>query len=160
MEFIVATRKEEFDTGKALFLEYIEQLGIDLSFQNLEEELSTITTQYGAPSGGLILLKEANEAVGCVGIRKFEPQVAEVKRMFIQPAFRSRGMGKPLLSEAIQLARSLNYCALRLDTLPFMRKAITLYHAMGFREIEPYRYNPIEGTRYFELDLTTAVVKG
>ncbi|MDN5201912.1 GNAT family N-acetyltransferase [Fulvivirgaceae bacterium BMA10] len=153
MEFLVAKTEEDFNIGKALFLEYANELGIDLHFQNFEEELDSITKQYTSPSGALLLLKEKNKAIGCVGIRKLEGNIGELKRMFIKKEYRNKGFGKPLLKKGIEMAKVLNYHKIRLDTLPTMEKALKIYTAIGFKEIKPYRYNPIVGTKFLELEI-------
>ena len=117
--------------------------------------MKELPVHYGQPGGGLLLVKDIikNEFIGCVGVRRIEPGIAELKRMYIKKEYRNLGIGKKLLDLAIDLAKELNYEKLRLDTLDFMRSAITLYKAKGFREIDGYRYNPKPGALYFELDL-------
>lgn len=153
IDFIFAKTDEQYEIAKKIFLEYAEELGFDLCFQNFEEELKFIKTQYGKPKGGIILIKSNNDIIGCIAVRKLENRVGELKRMYIKRIFRNKGYGKELLYKAIELAREFNYKKLRLDTLPTMDKAIKLYKAAGFIEIEPYRYNPITGTIFFELEI-------
>ena len=153
INFILVQTDAEYEIAKKIFLEYVEELGFDLCFQNFEEELKFIKTQYGKPKGGIILLKSNNDIIGCIGVKKFENCIVELKRMFIKKKFRNKGYGKKLLDKAIELAIDLKYERLRLDTLPIMNKAIELYKKAGFVEIEPYRYNPIPGAKYFELTI-------
>jgi len=153
IDFIFARTDEEYELSKKIFLEYAEELGFDLCFQNFEEEIKFIKTQYGKPKGGIILIKLNNDIIGCIGVRKLENRVGELKRMYIKRTFRNKGYGKELLYKAIELAREFNYKKLRLDTLPTMDKAIKLYKEAGFIEIEPYRYNPITETIFFELEI-------
>jgi putative acetyltransferase len=86
-------------------------------------------------------------------VRTLENKIAELKRIYVLPAFRKNKIGYLLLTAAIELAKELNFHAIRLDTLASMTSAVNLYKRIGFKEIEPYRYNPIEGTKYFELNL-------
>lgn len=151
--YILANTDAEFEQAKIVFREYADELCLDLSFQNFEEELKSIKTQYGKPDGGILLIKSNEEIIGCIGVRKLENNIGELKRMYIKKAFRSKGFGKELLNKAIDLARELNYKKLRLDTLPTMNKAIKLYKEKGFVEIEAYRYNPVSGTIFFELEI-------
>jgi len=149
----LANSKEEFEQARHLLLKYAEELNIDLGFQNFESELNALSDQYTKPKGGLLIAYMDEEPIGCVGVRIFENKIAELKRMYVLPASRKNKIGYLLLTAAIELARELNFYAIRLDTLPTMTSAINLYQRIGFKEIEPYRYNPIEGTKYFELEL-------
>ncbi|MEM6629810.1 MAG: GNAT family N-acetyltransferase [Bacteroidota bacterium] len=150
-----ARTPKAYEMGKVLFEEYARELQVDLSFQNFEEEMERIQEQYGKPSGCLyIVFGEKEEPVGCFGIRKWDGKVCELKRMYIHTRYRGYGLGKRLLKKSIVVGRQLGYQTMRLDTLPTMNSAISLYKSVGFYEIDPYRYNPIEGTKYFERQLT------
>jgi len=149
----IAITTEDFKSGKDMFLEYSKKLDFDLCFQNFEEELKDIDIQYAKPHGALILLKEENEYIGCVGIRKFAKGIAELKRMYVKEEQRGKGFGKLLLNKAVESAKSLNYEKVRLDTLQTMKEAISLYKKNGFKNIAPYRKNPIEGAEYLELTI-------
>jgi ribosomal protein S18 acetylase RimI-like enzyme len=109
---------------------------------------------YGKPTGGIVLCKIKSEFTGCVGIRKIDNDTAELKRMFIKTAYQKQGTGKTLLDKAVELAKSLNYKAIRLDTLNYMTPAIKLYRQYGFYEIPAYYTNPNETALYFEKILT------
>jgi ribosomal protein S18 acetylase RimI-like enzyme len=150
MEIFIATSPADFATGKRLFLEYAQSLDFNLCFQNFEQELADIQVQYGAPNGCLLLIKNDGEAVGCAGVRRWQGDIAELKRMYLQPQTRGLGFGKKLLEAALENARSLGYRSIRLDTLPTMAEAIALYREFGFADILPYRDNPFEGAIYLE----------
>ena len=77
-----------------------------------------------------------------------------MKRLYVRPPFRGSNLGRKLVQTLIGEARSIGYRRMRLDTVPsVMGKAVELYRQMGFREIEPYVFNPIEGAIYMELEL-------
>ena len=152
-EFYTVLNDEDYEIAKNLFREYADELEINLDFQDFDEELVSIKQQYKKPNGGIIILKFDNKACGCVGIRRFENNICELKRMFIRYIYRGKGFGRLLLCNAIEMAKSLKYNKIRLDTLPTMDKASYIYKKAGFNEIESYRYNPVPGTKFFELNI-------
>lgn len=152
-KFKEASTIEDYQLAAELFKEYALQLDVDLAFQDFNKELQNIEQIYSRPSGVLILAYLNDELVGCAGIRKFENTVCELKRMYLRKQVRGKGMGKAFLQKSIALGCELNYTHMRLDTLPTMNQAIGLYEQEGFYEIPAYRFNPIEGTKYFEIKL-------
>ena len=152
--FKIARTNEEFSQARDLFKEYADSLDTDLCFQNFTNELETIDKQYNQPKGALLIAYKNNIAVGCVGIRAFDKGLAELKRMYVQPAYRKFKIGRKLLELAIEIAKELKYEKIKLDTLPTMTQAQNLYRSFGFYEIQSYRYNPVQGTTYMEKKLT------
>ena len=155
MERLVAVKSsKEYKIAISLFKEYALQLGVDLSFQNFNQELQNIEQQYAKPNGVLYIVFDNNEkAIGCFGIRMFEDAICELKRMYVNKNYRGQGLGKRLLIKSIEVGKELGYKKMRLDTLPTMKAAIGLYKKTGFYEIPAYRFNPIEGIKYFEMAL-------
>lgn len=152
IELIEAVSDEDYKIAIQLFEEYAAQIGVDLSFQNFEQELLHLEKQYAKPHGGIyIAFDKERQPIGCFGIRAFEASICELKRMYLKKEYRGLGIGKKLLIQSIQVARAMDYQSMRLDTLPSMQSAINLYKKMGFYEIDPYRFNPIEGTKYLEI---------
>lgn len=153
MNYLIAGTDLEYTYAVILFKEYAQWLNIDLSFQHFDDELLSLKTMYAAPNGGIVLCKDQDEFIGCVGIRKIDNDIAELKRMFVKPAYQKQGIGKILLEKAIELATALNYKIIRLDTLNYMTAAIKLYKQNGFYEMPAYYYNPNETAVYFEMKL-------
>lgn len=137
----------------ALFREYAASLSFDLGFQDFEGELAGLPGPYARPGGGLLLATAGGHPAGCVAVRPLDDVAGELKRLYVRPSCRRHGVGRRLVAEAIALAAELGYRRLRLDTTPEMAAAHELYRQLGFHEIEPYRHNPVPGTRYLELEL-------
>jgi len=139
--------------ARRLIEAYAASLDVDLSFQNLAHELAHLPAEYGPPHGAFVLAGRDGSAIGCVGVRRFSGEAAEMKRLYVVDAARGLGLGRALAEAAIAAARRLGYSQLLLDTLPTMHDARRLYLALGFREIAAYRHNPVAGTAYFALSL-------
>ena len=152
-KIITVHTETEYAAASALFKEYAEWLNIDLSFQNFEEELLQLKEMYSEPTGGIFLLQQGEELIGCVAIRKKGEGIAELKRMYIQPDIRKAGAGTMLLEKALTAAKELGYQIIRLDTLATMTPAINLYKKHGFYEIDPYYFNPETNAIFFERKL-------
>jgi len=151
---IQAQTPSQISEVKALFLEYAESLGFDLGFQGFEEEVAGLPGEYAAPEGRLLIAYLDGEAMGCTALRKIEGTICEMKRLYVRPSARGKGIGKMLSEKLIAEARAIGYTHMRLDTIADqMQTAIAIYRAQGFREIEPYRFNPIAGALYMEKDL-------
>lgn len=145
---------------RRLFRQYEESLGVDLCFQDFERELAELPGRYAPPDGALLIAVEGGRTVGCVALRKLDEGICEMKRLFVQPAYRGRGIGRALAEAIIRQAVRLGYRRMRLDTLDKLREATGLYESLGFRRIEPYCHNPLCGAAFWELELTASTRSG
>jgi putative acetyltransferase len=149
-----AASAEEIAEVRQLFLEYAESLGFSLCFQDFDEEVKNLPGAYAPPRGRLLLASLNGQSAGCIALRELDPAICEMKRLYVRPNFRGRSLGRLLVDGIIAEARNIGYERMRLDTIgSSMQDAIALYRRRGFREIEPYRTNPIAGALYLELSL-------
>jgi ribosomal protein S18 acetylase RimI-like enzyme len=171
---------EEMAMTRAIFLEYAASLGIDLCFQNFDEELAALPGDYAEPRGALLLalvdtglpgadaeradvptLRRSNGTMayvaGCCALRPLDttdyPNAAEMKRLYVRPQFRGLGLGRQLAEAILDAARGAGYACVLLDTLDDMESARALYEDLGFAEVPPYYHNPIAGSHYLKVDL-------
>ena len=138
-----------------LFEEYAASLEVDLCFQGFEQELAALPGDYARPHGRLLLAWWNDEVAGCVALRSIDPNICEMKRLYVRPSYRSHGVGRALALRVIGEARQAGYRSMRLDSLPSMKSALRLYRTLGFQNIASYRDNPVEGTAFLELQLTS-----
>jgi putative acetyltransferase len=154
LQFAHAESPTQIAHARELLLEYAQSLGFSLCFQNFEQELATLPGDYAAPYGRLLLADFERNLAGCVALHRLEEGVCEMKRLYLRPPFRGKGLGRALAERIICEARNIGYKRMRLDTVEsVMKEAVEMYRRMGFREIPPYRPNPIPSALYMELQL-------
>jgi ribosomal protein S18 acetylase RimI-like enzyme len=144
---------EKLDIIRTLFKEYAQSLGIDLQFQAFEKELANLPDKYALEDGRLYIAYVDGEVAGCVGLRRFDANRCELKRLYIREKYRHLGLGQQLSLKVIDDARQIGYQQILLDTLSTMTPAMNLYRKLGFRQIAAYYNNPIREAVYFGLDL-------
>jgi ribosomal protein S18 acetylase RimI-like enzyme len=126
---------------------------VDLGFQGFESELQTLQRMYAAPGGVMLLASYADEAVGCIGVRRLSDDDCEMKRLYVRASARGLGLGRKLVVGATEWAGAKGYRRMCLDTLASMTAARALYRELGFEVIEPYSNNPLPGTTFMALSL-------
>ncbi len=140
-----------------LFLEYANSLGVNLEFQDFENELATLPGDYAEPRGALLLALVDGAVAGCCALRPLDtsdyPNAAEMKRLYVRKAFRGFGLGQELAEGMLDAARRAGYACVLLDTLDEMESARALYASLGFEEIPPYYHNPLPGSHYLKVDI-------
>lgn len=153
MEARIVTDGPDLQEIRTLFVEYAQWVAVDLSFQGFAQELAGLPGDYVAPDGTLLLGVDGGLAAGCIAVHKWQAKTCEMKRLYVRPRFQGRGCGRFLAERAISWAVEAGYERMLLDTLPAMASAQGLYERLGFRDIEPYRPNPVPGTRFMALEL-------
>jgi putative acetyltransferase len=149
----ICDSKEEFVIARNITQDYMGWLGMDLNFQNTEHEFQVFETMYGKPKGCFIYATINEQILGGVAIRKLDPEICEMKRLFVYNSFQGNGVGKLLCDKIILIARDLGYRKMRLDTVSKLKSAIGLYEKIGFYEIKAYCSNPDPTARYMELEI-------
>ncbi|WP_233836008.1 GNAT family N-acetyltransferase [Paraburkholderia sp. ZP32-5] len=145
----------QIDIVRTIFREYAESLGIDLGFQQFDDELAGLPGKFAAPQGCVLLASnDDGEVVGCVAMRPIDETICEMKRLYVRPAGRGLHAGRQLATRICEAAKQAGYQRMRLDTLPTMHAALALYASLGFEPIDAYVFNPIPGAIFLECDLT------
>jgi ribosomal protein S18 acetylase RimI-like enzyme len=154
LQFVETESPVQIAQARELFLEYAQSLGFSLCFQNFDKELAGLPGEYAAPAGRLLLAEYEGRLAGCVALHRLEPGICEMKRLYLRPEFRGKGLGLALANRIIAEARQIGYQCMRLDTVePVMKEAVAMYRRLGFQQIAAYCVNPIAGALYMELHL-------
>ena len=154
LTFSQAESPTQIAQARELFLEYAQSLGFSLCFQNFDKELAGLPGDYAPPQGRLLLAEYEGQLAGCVALHPLDPTICEMKRLYLRPQFRGKGLGRALADRIIAEARLIGYHRMRLDTVgPVMKDAVAMYRKLGFQEIAPYCPNPMAGVVYMELQL-------
>lgn len=149
-----ADTTNDLATARRLFREYVESLDFALDFQDVEAELEALPGPYAAPDGAILLAEVSNAAVGVVAVQPLdEDGVCEMKRLYVVPNHRGRGVGRALGEAILDTARALGYDTMRLDTVASMEPARALYRSLGFEKRSPYYHNPLDDVVYMERSL-------
>ncbi len=125
-----AEGEQGLDHARRLFrsyaAEFADSISVALCFQGFEVEVAGLPGRYAPPSGSLLLAMDGDTPAGCVALRDLGGGTCEMKRLYVAPEFRGRGVGRPLIEEIIRRAKR---AAMRmvLDTVPEMAEAIGLY---------------------------------
>lgn len=145
--------ESDWNEARKLVREYTLSLGIDLTFQNIETELSNLKVKFEGNGGSFFLARIDQEIIGCAGFWRIDETTCEMKRLYVVPHARGQHLGEKLIQMVLNRARGMKYSTILLDTLDTMKTAIDLYRRMGFTEIGAYRFNPLKGAKYFSRTL-------
>jgi putative acetyltransferase len=152
-EIVLHEKTQAVADAKQLFMEYAKSLNFSLCFQGFDKEVAELPGEYATPSGRLLLVSYDNKLAGCIALRKIDDNICEMKRLYLRSEFRGKGIGRKMAQEIIKVAQEFSYEKMRLDTVPAMAEAISLYRSLDFAEIGPYRENPVPGAIFMELYL-------
>jgi ribosomal protein S18 acetylase RimI-like enzyme len=141
------------DMIRRLIVEYAASLPVDVSHERIEDEMKKLPGDYASPRGTLLLAMDGEHPIGCAALRPVDSEVCELKRVYVRPEARGRGIGRLLIVTLICSAQRMGYRRIRLDTIPELKPALGLYRSLGFRFIAPYRVIPTERALFMELRL-------
>lgn len=154
IEIVEAISHNDIAEIRRLFRAYADWLNVDLCFQDFGEELAGLPGKYAPPHGRLLLAKAGGAVAGCVGLRPLDEDICEMKRLWVEPGFAGRGIGRGLAEAIVDAGRELGYQTMRLDTMPKRLKAAGhIYDTLGFKRIPDYYHNPLDGVVMYELKL-------
>lgn len=157
IQLVTPASTEDLAATSGVFREYAISLGFDLCFQDFEGEIANLPGDYAPPRGALLLAKIEGAIAGCCALRPLDSSdyvnAAEMKRLYVRPAFRRLGLGRQLAEAILDAALMAGYDSVLLDTLDDMEIARAMYEELGFKEIPPYYHNPLAGAHYLKVDL-------
>lgn len=148
-----ASTPDDIEAVRSLFKQYAASLGFSLCFQDFDRELVGLPGAYAPPQGRVLLARVDGVIAGSVALRPLGRGACEMKRLYVRPEFHGQGLGRQLAAAIVEEGTRAGYLGMRLDTVPTMTAALGLYASLGFRDIPPYRENPIPGARYMEVRL-------
>lgn len=150
-------REPQLQAVRELFLEYQDDIGVDLCFQGFADELAHLPGDYRAPYGVLLLAYIDGQPAGCCAFRPLpdsdHTNACEMKRLYVRRAYRGFGLGRLLVDDTLLHAKQSGYDSMLLDTLRDMEAARALYAEVGFEEVAPYYHNPLPGAHYLKVVL-------
>lgn len=150
IQSVDGTQAIQLASVKDLFSEYQQSLGIPLDFQGFDDELASLPGKYAAPKGGLYLALYNHQPVGCVAFYPMANNTCELKRLYVNPDYQGKSIGKTLITKAMRDAYQIGYRYMRLDSLKRLDTASRMYQRLGFYPIEPYNENPHDDVYYME----------
>jgi ribosomal protein S18 acetylase RimI-like enzyme len=152
----------DIETVRRLFRDYRQWLAdhrdsatsanstVKMGLGQIDEQIARLPGAYGPPRGEVILAFAQEALVACGALRELEPEVGEIKRIYVRADHRGPGFGPRLTRALLSRARALGYERVRVDTLPSMTAAIRFYQEMGFVPIPAYWPHPVRGALFFE----------
>jgi putative acetyltransferase len=155
-DFVIRRAEGSSDLAavRELWREYWRSIHLPDDFQGFGEELKGLPGVYGTEGGALLIACIENTPAGTIALRRLNDRAGEVKRLYLRPAFRGRGLGRYLLENMVDRARAMGYEAIYADTLPGMTEALSLYARFGFEQVEAYANEPTPGAIFLKLRLT------
>lgn len=136
----------------ALYADFIREADGPLEI-DLEADIAAgPPLELGGPNGVLLLARADGEPAGLGGVRFLDTEAAEVKSMYVDPAFRGHGIARAILAELEQIAARHGCRRVQLDTSDYLIGALALYRGAGYDEVDPYNRNP-KANLWFERQL-------
>ncbi len=151
-----ANLPEELDDVLSIYREYIHNTSTNLDFQNNEKDFLTLSEQYSESHSVIYLAKHQGEVIGCGAYRRVNAEICEMKKVYVKPSYREKGIGVNIIKTVIEGAKRVSYRKICLDVLPEFSTAISIYENLGFKPSPPITFNPVAGTKFLELSFDKA----
>ena len=135
-----------FSEYTSMLLEMNPDMQLYLDLQNYQDEAEHPERKYELPWGRLCIAISDGSVAGCVALRRLDDERGELKRLYVRPSFRGKGIGRVLVEWIEEEAREIGYKSLYLDSVPELEAALSLYRKMGFEETEAYNDSPVDST--------------
>lgn len=149
MRICLADNPTTLDAARALVRAHLELHSVEQP--SIQRVVDLLPSPYVPPTGALWVAYDGDDALGCAAFQTIAPDTAELKRVFVRPEARRRGVARALTEHAIETARARGYMRVRLGTQETAIGAQRLYESMGFTRIEPYRAGDFGTVWFYEL---------
>jgi len=150
----IVETEEQRELARALLKEYAASVELSECWHSaIETEIEALPGPYSLPDGCLLLAYAEDQPAGCIAYKRIGEEACQMKRLYVRPAFRGKGIGRQLVIELIARARQAGYAKMRLDTTPSMETAIALYHSLGFQDVPAYQSDTEGCALFMELSL-------
>lgn len=149
MDIRVANNPTTLDAARALVRAHLAHHSVEPA--DIQRVVDLLPSPYTPPTGELWVAYDGDDPLGCAAFQTIAADTAELKRVFVRPEARRRGVARALMVHAIETIRDRGYARVRLGTQATAIGAQRLYEGLGFTRIEPYRKGDFGTVWFYEL---------